>query len=93
MVAAMKPRARRAAYLDGIQKVRGQAARDRIARDLELLWGKRKSPISPDVAQGDDGSLFTEQGEQDAPGCGSSLAKPNQGNSNRDESVNSEGVA
>lgn len=40
MVAAMMPRERRLAYLDGVQKVRGQAARDRLERDLvDLLRG------------------------------------------------------
>ena len=35
MVAAMMPRERRAAYLDGVEKVRGTAARERIERDLQ----------------------------------------------------------
>lgn len=98
MVAAMKPLARRRAYMEGVQKVRGRVAWERIAKDLELLWGKRRDyqvigPTSPDGVNGESVDDASEQGEQTPPGSGSFPPSPMEGHSRRAGGVDSEDFA
>lgn len=98
MVAAMKPLARRRAYMDGVQKVRGRVGWERIAKDLELLWGKRRNqqdggPISPDESGSESDSASSEQGEPIPPDSGSFPPSPIEGHSRRDKRVDSEDCA